>query len=299
MNLCLGIGEVMVELAPTGSADLLQRGFAGDVFNALFYARMLMPDDWTVGFHTGLGTDQLSDDMVDFIQGQRIEIDDIPRIENRTAGLYLIQLRDGERSFSYWRNRSAARLMLCQPDLLAAKLAAARYVYLSGITLAILAPDDRALLLEMVRGVKAAGATVFFDSNIRPKLWDDADEMRAAIMAAGQIADIVLPSLDDEVAAFQDDAAHAVAARYLGAGATTVIVKNAGDPALVADGQGTRLIAPPRIAEMVDSTAAGDAFNGAFMAGLAAGKDTDSAVLAAHQCAARVVGHHGALVCMN
>ncbi len=305
MSLCLGIGEVMVELGPTGSDDLLRRGFAGDVFNALYYARMLMPEAWRVAFHTGLGTDQLSDDMVDFIKGQRIELDDIPRIENRTAGLYLIQLQNGERSFSYWRNMSAARLMLREPDLLASKLAAASYVYLSGITLAILSPDDRALLLEMVREVKEGGATVFFDSNIRPKLWQNAREMRAAITAAGQIATIVLPSLDDEVAAFQNTGttgtdpnlgAEAVATRYLGLGVSTVIVKNGGGPALVADGQATRLIAPPTIVEMVDSTAAGDAFNGAFMAALAAGKDIDSAVVAAHQCAAHVVGHHGALV---
>ena len=67
MPLCLGIGELMVELAPSDSPDHLRRGFAGDVFNTLYYARMLMPADWQIGFHTAFGTDTLSDDMMDFI----------------------------------------------------------------------------------------------------------------------------------------------------------------------------------------------------------------------------------------
>ena len=60
--LCLGIGELMIELTPSDSPDSLQRGFAGDVFNTLYYARLLMPPDWEVGFHTAFGTDSLSKD---------------------------------------------------------------------------------------------------------------------------------------------------------------------------------------------------------------------------------------------
>ena len=66
MPLCLGIGELMVELAPSDSPDSLRRGFAGDVFNTLYYARLLMPADWQVSFHTAFGTDSLSDDMMAF-----------------------------------------------------------------------------------------------------------------------------------------------------------------------------------------------------------------------------------------
>ena len=116
----------------------------------------------------------------------------------------MIHLRDGERSFSYWRNASAARQLMREPDLLAAKLAAAQFIYLSGITLAILSPADRQLLLKMVAQVRGADRTVFFDSNIRENLWPDAAEMRSAITAAGAVADIVLPSLDDEKRSFGD-----------------------------------------------------------------------------------------------
>lgn len=295
MKLCLGIGELMVEMAPTQTPDLWQRGYAGDVFNSLYYARMMMPDDWQVAFHTGLGTDQLSDDMIDFMVSHNIICDNIPRIEHRTAGLYMIQLQDGERHFSYWRNDSAARLMMRDPKQLADKLAKAQYIFLSGISLAILTADERTDLLDLIRSTKNADRTVFFDSNIRPKLWASPDEMRAAITEAGRIADIVLPSLDDEQACFGDADDTEVAARYLAWGAQVVIVKNGTAPALFATTSGHKHIAPMPVDNMRDSTAAGDAFNGAFMARLAAGDKMDDAIVAAHKCAAIVVTHIGAL----
>lgn len=295
MTLCLGIGELMVELAPTQTPNLLQRGFAGDVFNSLYYARMMMPQDWRVALHTGLGTDQLSDDMIDFMENHHITCDNIPRIENRTVGLYMIQLHDGERRFSYWRNDSAARLMMRDPEQLADKLANARYIYLSGITLAILTPDDRAHLLSLIASDKNADKTVFFDSNIRPKLWDSMDEMREAITEAGRIADVILPSLDDEKMVFGDNDDIDVATRYLALGAEAVIVKNGSAPTLFSTASGHQHYAPCPIDSMIDSTAAGDAFNGAIMARLAAGDSIDDAIKAAHKCAAIVITHIGAL----
>jgi len=299
MKTCLGIGEVMVELAATKTPDLLQRGFAGDVFNSLYYAQMFLPDEWRVGFHTGLGVDQISDEIIAFMARHNISCEMIPRSENRTVGLYMIQLSDGERSFSYWREHSAARVMMDAPEMLADKLATAQYIYLSGISLAILPPQGRTALLQMIKAAKTPDKTVFFDSNIRPKLWENADIMRACVAEAGSIADIVLPSLDDEGIAFGDRHAADVAARYLSWGAGHVIVKNGAAPTLSADASQQHLISPEPVANIIDSTAAGDAFNGALMACLAAGKKMDEAIINAQQCSAIVVTQNGALIPQN
>lgn len=296
MPLCLGIGELMVELAPSDSPDHLRRGFAGDVFNTLYYARMLMPADWQIGFHTAFGTDTLSDDMMDFIAQHNIDCTNTPRIEGRSPGLYMITLQDGERSFSYWRTISAARLLMRNPDLLAAKLADARFIYLSGITLAILSPADRQLLLEMIAQVRSADRTVFFDSNIREKLWPDGEEMRVAIKAAGAVTDIVLSSLDDEKRGFGDADAPAVADRYLGWGAQAVVIKDGAAPSLLVDGNDAVWLPPDMVHLQVDSTAAGDAFNAGLLVGMAAGKTICEAIPGAHVLAAQVVLHPGALV---
>ena len=296
MPLCLGIGELMVELAPSDSPDHLRRGFAGDVFNTLYYARMLMPADWQIGFHTAFGTDTLSDDMMDFIAQHNIDCTNTPRIEGRSPGLYMITLQDGERSFSYWRNISAARLLMRKPDLLAAKLADARFIYLSGITLAILSPADRQLLLEMIAQMRSAERTVFFDSNIREKLWLDGEEMQVAIKAAGAVTDIVLSSLDDEKRGFGDADALAVADRYLGWGAQAVVLKNGAAPSFLVDGNDAVWLPPDIVHLPVDSTAAGDAFNAGLLAGMAAGKTIRGAIPGAHALAAQVVLQPGAIV---
>jgi 2-dehydro-3-deoxygluconokinase len=183
--------------------------------------------------------------------------------------------------------------------MLAEKLATAQYVYLSGISLAILPPQGRTALLQMIKAAKTPDKTVFFDSNIRPKLWENADIMRACVAEAGSIADIVLPSLDDEGIAFGDRHAADVAARYLSWGADHVIVKNGAAPTLSADASQQHLISPEPVAHIIDSTAAGDAFNGALMACLAAGKKMDDAIINAQQCSAIVVTHNGALIPQN
>lgn len=79
----------------------------------------------------------------------------------------------GERTFYYWRNDAAARYWLACPqaEALCARLAQFDYLYLSGISLAILAPADRTKLLALLRRCRANGGQVIFDNNYRPRLW--------------------------------------------------------------------------------------------------------------------------------
>jgi 2-dehydro-3-deoxygluconokinase len=51
-------------------------------------------------------------------------------------------------------------------------------LYLSGITLAILSDADRARLVNADGAHKAAGRSVAFDGNYRPRLWSDPEEAR-------------------------------------------------------------------------------------------------------------------------
>jgi 2-dehydro-3-deoxygluconokinase len=64
---------------------------------------------------------------------------------------------------------------------------------------------------------------------------------------------------------------------------------------LLVDADNAVWLAPKTVHSPVDSTAAGDAFNGGLMAGVARGKTVCEAIPNAHDCAARVVLHSGAL----
>lgn len=285
----------MVELSAAGPGLWRQR-FAGDVFNALWYARALSREDVSVGFHTALGTDPLSDQLLEFAQGAGIECANTPRIEDRKPGLYSIHLTGAERSFTYWRDTSAARMMMRYPEALLPKIETAEVIYLSGITLAILSEEDCELLLSTLQRRKRKSASIAFDPNIRAHLWQDRDRMRAVISQAAALSDIVLPSFDDEIAAFGDTTPKETAERYRGLGVNHVVVKNGPEDTLHLQAGILTCFPIEPIDGIMDTTAAGDSFNGAYIAALIGGSSTPDAIRIAQHCAGEVIRHKGALV---
>ncbi|WP_163849117.1 sugar kinase [Pseudooceanicola aestuarii] len=295
MNSFLGIGECMVELSPTAPGRLDQ-GFAGDVLNTLWYARAHLPAAREVGFHSGFGSDPLSLGMKAFIGAAGIACDPSPTIAERLPGLYMIHLDGAERSFSYWRDMSAARMLMREADLLWQRVAGAEMVFLSGITLAILPPEDCAALLDGLRRHLRPGARIAFDPNIRPRLWPDHQRMLRVIEQAAALSDIVLPSFEDEHGWFGDPTPEATLRRYHALGAGQVVVKNGAEPTLTLGAQGITRHPVPPVAGLVDTTAAGDSFNGAYLACLLRGAPEAEAVAAAQHCAGQVVSRRGALI---
>ena len=292
----LSIGECMVELMQA-EGGMLRKGYAGDTFNTAYYARLFLPADWTVDYFTAVGTDVVSDEMLAFMEDTGVRTARIRRLEGLMPGLYMIHLKDGERSFSYWRATSAAKRLADDPDRLRSAIEAADVVFFSGITLAILAPDAVETLLSEMRRAKAGGKRVAFDPNIRPRLWDDAARMRATIEAGARAATMVLPSYDDEAAHFGDASVGATIERYRALGAEDVAVKDGANGVTLEFGGEARLHVPATpVSRIVDTTSAGDSFNGSFLARLAAGDRPADAAAFAARVAAAVIGHHGALV---
>ncbi|TCL93638.1 2-keto-3-deoxygluconate kinase [Rhizobium sp. PP-WC-2G-219] len=292
----LAIGECMVELGDAGSG-LLRKGFAGDTLNAAYYARTYLPATDDVAYLSAVGTDLLSQDMLAFIEGKGILTDDIRQIEGAAPGLYMIHLKDGERSFSYWRSASAARKLADDAAHLRSAIEKADTIVFSGITLAILSPEARETLILELRRAKAAGKRVVFDPNIRPRLWEDAATLRSVIEAGARASTVLLPSFDDEQVHFGDADPEATIARYRQCGADMVLVKNGGGDALLSDGgRDIARISPPKVEAVVDTTSAGDSFNGAFLARVLAGAAPAEAAAFAARVAAAVISHHGALV---
>lgn len=288
-------GEAMIELVPTGADCEYRRSFAGDTFNTAWYLAQIHPD-WSIDYLTTVGRDRLSEDFCSFVRRAGIGTEHIARHETRSLGLYLIELQEGERSFQYWRERSAARLLADDPVALAAAFAGADMIYFSGITLAILADDARKRFFSALDMAQSKGARIAFDPNLRPRLWPDLDEMRSVITQGARLADIVLPSFDEEAHFFGDATPDATIARYQSAGSKAVVVKNGDGPIHFTGGQSQEPIFPRAVSEVVDTTAAGDSFNAAFIAGHLSATDAKSAIEAACRLSSYVISARGALV---
>lgn len=290
----VGVGEAMVEFAPVGE-NLYRRGFAGDTLNTCWHMAQLLGTRAEVGYCTRVGTDGFSNQLVDFVTANGMNATQVARDPERTIGLYVISLAGAERSFSYWREASAARRLADDYDALGAAFDGCALIHVSGITLAVIGETGRANLHRALSEARAAGAIVSFDPNVRLQLWRDLDALRDAARKMLEVTDIALPSFDDEALVWGDAAADATVSRISAAGVGEIVVKHgAGDVAFLAGDVRGR--APtPVVTNIRDTTGAGDAFNAGYLAARFVGMPPRDSVSLAQRVAGEVIGHFGAL----
>lgn len=286
------IGECMIELSGQ-SSQVWRMGFAGDTFNTLWAMRALSPGHH-VDFVSAFGDDPFSTDQIAFFREHDIGIASSPVIPGARPGLYAIKLTGAERSFTYWRGDAAARQLASNVAALAKSLENRSLVYFSGITLAILEPAARRTLLQAIATARSHGCHIAFDPNYRARLWPDIATAREAIGEALKVTDIALPTFPDEHELYGDDSPEETVKRLEKAGVAEIVVKNGEHDALISHYENT--VSVPAVSVLpVDTTGAGDSFNGAYLSARLLGIAPTDAVKRAHRVAGAVVQVRGAL----
>jgi len=288
------IGEAMVEL----SDNTDQLNFAGDSLNtAIYLKRELHNKKNTVAFFSALGNDLNSEKMIKFIESEGLTTNFIERRVNSGPGKYkIVTDKKGERNFHYWRDESAAKTLFSKPCAVKFQnLLEFDLVYITGISVAILPRKIQEDLLHFFSEFKQKGGLIAFDSNYRKTLWKSKKAARIMIKKYWQIADIALPSLDDEKDIFdlntQDDVVNNLKQLGVKFGA---LKRGSKGPYSLTDN--TNSFKYTIVTNTKDTTAAGDSFNGAYLASLINGSSQDISLIKGHKLASRVIQNFGAII---
>ncbi|MGE4612530.1 MAG: sugar kinase [Paracoccaceae bacterium] len=296
------VGEVMVELSGLTADGVAHVGFGGDTANTAIYLSRLSIGQAKIGYLSRIGNDSFGSRIVDSLQKEGLELPKTVISPNRQTGLYAIEVSDnGDRSFSYWRKESPAREVLSGPNAKAELEFASSYsaLYFSGITLAIMNDEGRASLLKLVNSFRADGRVVMFDINYRPSLWKKSlhsHQIAEIYTSFIKSASIVKGGLDefDAVFSIMTSDEHAAALRELGA--DSILISRDLDGLDIFSGVECQTVVPAQVENVVDTTSAGDSFNGGFLHEYLKSRHVLRAVKAGQALAARVVMHQGAII---
>lgn len=292
----ISVGECMVELArePDGRFGLK---YGGDTFNtAAYLARAGMQ----VAYATALGDDPYSAGIRNLAVEEGVGTDLVLTVPGRLPGLYLIETSpEGERTFYYWRDRAPARELFELPDAgrVVDALKQAALIYFSGITLSLYSAGGLDLFEAALKAAKQSGALVAMDSNYRPRGWGgDTARAQRSFERFWRIADIALPTFDDEQALWGDADVQATVRRLQALGVTEIVIKLGAQGAYVTENGSGRIVPAESGVKPVDTTAAGDSFNAGYLVARRSGAGLADAARLGNRLAAVVIQHRGAIV---
>jgi 2-dehydro-3-deoxygluconokinase len=293
------MGECMVEFGRADEGNFYKKNYAGDVFNTGIYIKRCVKSQANVKFLSAIGTDKNSTEMLAMMEDESLDSCLTFRSSTAQMGLYIINVdSDGERSFTYWRETSAAKQVMNFIDVNTKDEAFSKadLFFFSGISIAILSEADRQKLWRFIINLKVAGTKIVFDPNYRPTLWSSIEETKKSYATAFELADIALPGVDDHMVLYDAKSAEDVVTFLEQFDIGEIVIKNGSQRMLVSvNGERSNINIDP-VQNVVDTTSAGDAFNGAYLSARQSGNSAVNAAKFAAKVSACVIQHKGAIV---
>lgn len=262
----LTFGEAMGMLVadapgPLAGVEHFHRRLAGADNNvAIGLARLGFKVSWM----SRVGRDSMGEFIRQTLTGEGIDDRYIQTDPAHPTGLMFKERAEhgADPRVEYFRRGSAAS-HLCPADAEAIDFSALDHLHATGITPA-LSKSALALTRELMQRARAAGATISFDPNLRPSLWESEAVMRDTLNELASLADWVLPGLAEGQLLTGEKTPEAIADAYLARGARAVIIKLGPQGSYYRGRLGATLesfeVAGRPVAYVVDTVGAGDGF---------------------------------------
>lgn len=270
------IGESLIELSSDKSltyADTIDKYYGGDTLATAIAALRLGSK---VGYISRVGMDHFKDFLLDSWQSEGLDISQIKLVDGFNGLYFIARPEGGEKEFAYYRKKTAAT-NLSIDDVSSEYIKSASMVYATGVT--------QSLSLSAKEAVKKAFAIakenkilVAYDPNYSPKLWSK-DEAKEAFEEIEESIDILFLNLKNDAQKLLEIQSIDKLIKYFwDKGVSIIVVKSHTDHGYYTGYQGEILFTEFKAEKIVDTTSAGDAFNGGFLHAIASGLSPFEAV---------------------
>lgn len=275
----LTLGESMLRLSPPGNMrleqatqlDLFPAGAESNLAIAL--ARLGKRAAWM----SRLPDSPLGYLLANNLRQHGVDVSGIVWAAGERVGTYFVEFAAPPRSSRIWYDRAGSAASRMTPaDLPLDKIAAARWLHLTGITPA-LSPSCAETVRAAMTHARDHGLTISFDVNYRALLWPP-DVAGQALAPFCEQADYTLVAVRDAHSLFgatedAETAARELQARFGGC----VIITRGAEGSVACDGQ-TLVSGPGFETTIVDRVGAGDAFDAGVICRLLEGADLADAL---------------------
>jgi 2-dehydro-3-deoxygluconokinase len=155
----------------------------------------------------------------------------------------------------------------------------------------------RSILFNLLKKARANGVKIAFDSNYRPKLYENKEIAKVLHTQAIKHCDIFLPSLDDERLLFGDKLkVKDIIKNSIENGCNEVIIKNGAKSIIFYYNKSKKKFKIKKINDIIDATSAGDSFNGAYLASRLKEKTIIQSIKKGQKLSAKVIMYKGAII---
>ena len=225
-----------------------------------------------------VGNDNLGEQLCASLRGSGVDVCTVA--EGRTGSIVVVVQPNGERTFLTDRG-VASELSLFD----ASHLAGVSVVHVPTYSLALEPLATTAV--QYIRAARAAGALISIDASSTSVLRDYGVDRYSDLISS--IAPDVFLCNNDESALLNVDSAHPMS------GAALTVIKRGALPvtAVTAAGAVTEVATPP-VANIVDTTGAGDAFAAGFLPTYVSSRNIEDAITNGNLIASRVLRSPGA-----
>lgn len=289
----ISIGEILADLVGETNGGLSFDAHCGGApFNLAVNAKRAGAK---VGFIGRVGNDCIGKFLISSAEKANLDSLDIQIDDERNTTLAFVTLLSGERDFSFYRH-DTADFHIDTDEIDFKNVSNLNIVHLGSLMLS--ESYGRSIALEIIKKVKQSGALLSFDVNFRNDLYKNSNEMFAVYKPFIEAADILKFS-QDELCDYTGISDLHAAVRSVNKSNDLIIVTKGSEGSAYFYGDAYGEVQSVHVREAVDSTGAGDAFFGTFLAKIEnqsfTRQNIEKALRCANEAGAKTVTFKGAI----